>query len=332
MPANTVNLSDTIKTQYEKRLLTRALPRLVHGRWGSKARMTKTGSMELRKYSALNAVTAALVEGTTPGEQSTPTISTVTMTPLWYGAYLVYTDELDMEAFDPIISEFSGILGEQAGVSADTLFRTELVADATADYSGGVAADGSLAYPGQEISYADILYQVAELEAQSALPVDGDDFVMIIHPHSYASLMQDPVFVNMFQQEAPNSALRNGFVGRILRCKIFVSSNAYELADVGVGSTTDVYHALFIAKESYGSVSFAGLDPSISDNGGPDGKVLTGQSIKPVEIIMKPLGSAGADDPLNQRGTIAWKMALDVEVLNSSWIRDLHHTNVFSND
>jgi hypothetical protein len=41
-------LSDAIKTQYEKRLQIRALPRLVHGRFGTEARLNKVGSYELR--------------------------------------------------------------------------------------------------------------------------------------------------------------------------------------------------------------------------------------------------------------------------------------------
>ena len=39
-------LSDAVKTAYERRLLTRALPRLVHGRWGLKARLNKNGAYE----------------------------------------------------------------------------------------------------------------------------------------------------------------------------------------------------------------------------------------------------------------------------------------------
>lgn len=41
-------LSDAIKTQYERRLLTRAVPRLIHGRFGMNARLNKYGSYELR--------------------------------------------------------------------------------------------------------------------------------------------------------------------------------------------------------------------------------------------------------------------------------------------
>ncbi len=327
---NQTTLSDAVKTMYEKRLLTRAIPRLVHGRWAMKARLNKYGSYELRRYSSLSAVTTALTEGTTPSEQTQPTITVITSTPSWYGSWIGYTDELDMTNYDPVVSETASILGEQCGLSADTLVRNTLVASATIDWSNGAAARTSLTYPGHEISYIDVVKQIAQLEAQSALPVDGDDFVMIIHPHTWTSLMSDSTFVNLFTEDSPDSALRSGYVGRIMRCKVFVSSNVREWADGGSG-TTDVYSALFIGYESYGCVGIANTSPDSVDSGPANGKPLTGQKVKPVEIIMKALGSAGADDPLNQRGTVAWKMTLDTQILNANWIRSLEHTNVFSN-
>lgn len=330
---NQTNFSDAIKTMYEKRLLTRALPRLIHGRWAMPARLNKYGSYELRKYGALSAVTSALTEGTTPAEQAAPSLTLTTITPAFYGAWLGVTDELDMTEFDPIISEASAILGEQAGLSADTLVRNTLTDNATVDYSGDVAARASLDHPQHDVTYADFIKQVAELEAANAMPADGEDFIVIMHPHTWATLMQDPTFVNLFVQEAPNSALRSGYVGRILRCKLFVSSNAREYADAGVGSTTDVYSMLFIAREAYGIVGMGSLTPNFNVDGAPEtSRNMTGQKVKPVEIIVKALGSAGADDPLNQRGTIGWKMAFATSVLNSAWIRSLEHTNVASDD
>lgn len=326
-------LSDAVKTQYERRLLTRAVPRLVHGRWGITARLNKFGSYELRKYGSLSAVTSALTEGTTPAEQSAPSLTLTTITPLFYGSWIGHSDELEMTVFDPLISEVSSILGEQAGLSADTLIRNTLTDGATVDYSNGKAGRTSLDAPADDISYADFIRQVAALEASDALPVDGEDYICIIHPHSWASLMTDPVFVNLFSHEADGSntsPIRTGYVGRILRCKIFVTSNAREYTDGGVGSTTDVYSMLFIGRESYGYVGMAGITPSIVDNGGTMAKPLTGQSVKPVEIIVKQLGSAGSADALNQRATIGWKMSLATSVLNSAWVRNLEHTNSFS--
>ncbi len=332
---NTTTMADAIKTMYEKRLLTRALPRLVHGRWAMNARLNKFGSYELRKYGSLAAVTASLTEGTTPAEESAPTLTLTTITPAFYGSWMGHTDVLEMEEFDPIISEVSSILGEQCGLSADTIIRNALNADATIDYSANQAARTALDAPAHNVSYADFIKQVAYLEGSDAMPVDGSDFICIIHPYSWATLMQDPIFVNLFIDEsesAPNGgALRTGYMGRVLRCKIYVSSNAQKYINGGV-SGTDVYTMLFIAKESYGIVGIGNITPNLVDGGGDGYSSNTGKSVKPVEIIVKQLGSAGATDPLNQRATIGWKMALAVNVLNSAWIRTLEHTNAFSDD
>jgi N4-gp56 family major capsid protein len=329
-------LADGIKTQYERRLLTRALPRLIHGRWGLKARLNKMGSHEVRKYGALSTISTPLTEGATPNEQAAISLTLVTVTPAFYGAWLGWTDELEMTAFDPIISEFSSILGEQAGLSADTLIRNALTDGATKDYAGAATSRGTIDAPAHVLTYVDFIKQVAALEAENAMPVDGDDFIVIMHPFTWASLMQDPTFVNLFIEAGDKgdaNPLRSGYVGRILRCKVFVSSNAREYADEGVGSTTDVYSMLFIAKEAYGLVGIGATTPNFGVDGAPEkAKNMTGQNVKPVELFVKQLGSAGSSDPLNQRATVGWKMSLGEAITNSAWIRDLEHANVASDD
>jgi len=325
-------MADDIKTKYESRLLTRAVPRLVHGRWGKLASINKFGSYELRKFGSLSAISSALTEGTTPAEQSAPSLTLVTITPLFYGSWLGWTDELEMTAFDPIISEMSSILGEQAGVSADTLIRNTMTDSATDDFSGAATSRVTLDAPQHNITYADFVKNLAALQASDALPLLGQDYAVIIHPHTFASLMEDNTFVNAFVQEVSDSPIRSGYMGRLLNCQVFVSSNAREYADGGVGSTTDVYSMLFIGREAYGYVGFAGITPDLMDSGKDGFDTNTGKEVKPVEIIVKQLGSAGADDPLNQRATVGWKMSLATSVLNSAWIRDLEHTNVFSDD
>jgi N4-gp56 family major capsid protein len=329
-------LASAVKTQYERRLLTRALPRLIHGRWGLKARINKMGAYELRKYGALSAVTSALVEGSTPAEESAISLTLVTITPAFYGSWIGWTDEIDMTAFDPIVSEFSSILGEQAGLSADTLIRNTLTDGATKDYAGSATSRATIDAPAHILTYADFIKQVAELEAANAMPVDGDRFIVIMHPFTWASLMQDPTFVNLFTEaggEGENNPIRSGYVGYILRCSVYVSSNSREYADGGVGSTTDVYSMLFIAREAYGCVGIGATYPNLDVDSAPAKSLnMTGQNVKPVEVIVKQLGSAGADDPLNQRATVGWKMSLAESVTNAAWIRDLEHANVASDD
>jgi len=85
MNLNLTNFADAIKVQYERRLMTRALPRLIHGRWLTMARLNKVGSMELRKYGGLAAVSATLASGVTPAEQAAPSLTPVTISPAFYG-------------------------------------------------------------------------------------------------------------------------------------------------------------------------------------------------------------------------------------------------------
>jgi N4-gp56 family major capsid protein len=325
MALNTVSLSDTVKVMYEKRLLSRAVARMVHGRWPEVATINKYGSYELRKFSAMTAVTSPLTQGTTPAEAAAPTISTVTMAPEWYGTWIAYTDQLDMQNYDPVVSEVSGILGEQAGISFDTLIRNTITDGATKDYSGTVSARGSVT---DKIDYADFIGVVATLEVNNALPMEGEMFVVIMHPYSFAELMQDTTFVTLFTREG-GDAIRTGKMGTILRCAIYVSSNARYYDNEGSGSV-DVFSMLFIGKESYGVCGMSGLIPNYTagDSGGEYSN-NTGKSVSPVSIIMKGLGETGLD-PLNQRGTIGWKATHDDVILNSAWIVDLEHATSYS--
>jgi len=210
-----------------------------------------------------------------------------------------------MVAFDPFVSEVSGILGEQAGLSADGIVRDYMVANGTIDYSHDKTGRALLDAPQDNLTYKDLLIQIAAAEADGMLPADGIYFPVIIHPHTFATLMQDPVFVNMFVQEDPGSdPIRTGYIGRILRMKFYMSSNAKEYADSGINSTEDIYTMIIIGKEAMAVVGFGGTLPALVDNGGEGGGPLTGKSISPVSIIGKPLGSAGSADPLNQRGTL----------------------------
>ena len=137
MPANTVTLTAAIKTLFERRLLMRALPRLVHGRWAQPARWKGYGTYEVRRWGSLPLVSVALTEGNDPAETNVPTVTQITMTPAWYGAYIEYTDQLLLTSFDPALSEISAQLGEQAGLSIDTLLRNDLTDNATTDFAGG---------------------------------------------------------------------------------------------------------------------------------------------------------------------------------------------------
>lgn len=328
---NTATMSTAVKGAYDRRLLMRALPRLLHGRWGRPATFDGYSSWEIRRWESFDDTSiSAMSEGATPLEHVQPQISTYTLTPLWYGAWVQYTDKMKIQSYDPVISETSAILGEHAGKMIDILIRDELVANATIDYAGGASARNEIDAANDKIAYADIVYEVATLEANGAQPADGGFYPVLMHPHSWATLMQDSTFVTLFTREGGDS-IRSGLVGTILNCKIYLSSQSKEWADGGQNSTEDVYAALFFGNESYGLAGMSGMAPNWSADGGP-GLIwgeLTGRPVSVAEIIMKDLGETGFD-PLNLRGTIGWKATHDQIVLNANWIICLEHANDFS--
>jgi hypothetical protein len=61
------------------------------------------------------------------------------------------------------------------------------------------------------------------------------------------------------------------------------------IVPTGGGNSVPVYSTLVYGQDAFGTIELGG----------------TGKN---VEIIIKPVGSSGALDPLNQRGTIAWKV------------------------
>lgn len=139
--------------------------------------------------------------------------------------------------------------------------------------------------------------------------------------------MQDSTLASMFQQSDPQ-AIRQGQLGTVLDCAIYVSGNAKTWADTGT-SSCDVHGALFIGRESYGIAGFTGQTASLVQDGGGEYSNLTGRPVNPVSVIVKGLGETGLD-PLNQRGTIGWKLTYDDAITNSSWLISLHHTTMFS--
>jgi len=328
------SFSAAVKTFYEKRLLWRALPRLIHAKGAVRAKISKFGLLEWRRYAGFSAVTTPLVEGSTPGEQAAPVITPITATPLFYGAWVGYSDEIEMTAMDPFVTEVSGILGEQCGLSIDTLLRDTITAGATKMYSNGKTARNTIDAPADDISFRDVIMQLATAMAANAVPFDGGYFNYFLHPHSYFTLMQDPAFVNVFVAEASreaNSPLRSGYMGRFLMLDIYVSSNAREYTDGGA-SNTDVYSAVLVGQQAFGAVGVGAASPEDADRAGPEkiSGLTGGQYGSPVTIIGKQLGSAGANDPLDQRASLGWKAAEDEIVLNAAFIVDMEHSNLFS--
>lgn len=88
----------------------------------------------------------------------------------------------------------------------------------------------------------------------------------------------------------------------------WTTGNTTKIVPTGGGNSVDVHASIIYGQNAFGCVKLGG-------KGKPNFK-----------IIVKPLGSAGATDPLDQRGTIAWKVPFfATAVLQDDFICRLEH-------
>src|SRR3990167_5738822 len=113
-------MSLELKQTYDRELLERALPRLVHANWGMKKPIPAKGgkSVEFRRMEAIAASTTALTEGTPPSVTNA-TFSSVSCTISQYGQYAQVSDLLEVQGFDPVLEEYVQNFGEAIGDSLD---------------------------------------------------------------------------------------------------------------------------------------------------------------------------------------------------------------------
>lgn len=306
-----------INNFYSRVMLERAVPNLVHALFGQVKDIPRNNSnvIKFRRYGALAVATTALTEGTTPSSTQL-SITDITATVAQYGAYVELSDWLQITTPDPILTETAEVLGEQAGQTMDIIIRDVLVAGTNVQYADAVAGRSSVA-ASNKIDTADIRKVVRTLKNANAkritrmvsadtgyntTPVD-EAFVAIVHPNTTYDLKGLTEFVpiekyaGMLKQRLP------GEVGKVDEVRFVESTHAKVFTGAG-DSSIDVYATLFFGMDAYG-VSHIG-----------------GESLK---NIVKPLGSAGTADPLDQRSTSGWKATLVAVILNQTWMVRYEH-------
>lgn len=299
----TGTLAPTIQTYYDKKLLARLVENFVHLQFGQKRPISRMSGkhIDFRKFSALAAATTPLTEGVTPAGNAI-TITNITATPAQYGDYIEVSEVLDMVAIDPVLDEMADVLGEQAQRTLDTIARDILVAGTTVQYAAGRVSRVTVA-AGDNMTVAEIRKAVRTLKRNNVKPLDGGDYVAIVEPGTTYDLQSDTKW-EAAAQYAGSKQIFSGEIGRLYGVRFVESSLAKKFAGAGAGAI-DVYATLVIGKDAYGIVDIAG-----SGN---------------VQNIVKPHGSSGTADPLNQRGTTGWKAMFTVKILEQLAIVRIEH-------
>lgn len=307
---STSTISHAINNYYDKMLLERAMPNLVHDRYGQVRDIpaNNTNVIKFRKYGALALATTPLDEGITPVSTSL-SITDITATVRQYGAYVTLTDFLQFTTLDPVLMETAAVLGQQAGETLDVIVRDILAAGSNV-FRVADRATRELVQSGDVMTTTvldkvirflhnqnakKITQMVSANPGQGTVPVDAC-FVGIVHPNVLYTL-QGLTGFNPVEKYADKSNLMPGEVGSYKEIRFVQSTYAKVFEDAGVGSAVDVYATLIMGRDAYGTSRIAG---------------------KALQNIVKPLGAG--EDALNQRSTSGWKATKTAVILQQLWL------------
>lgn len=278
----TDTLTPEMKTYYDKLLIKLTGPALVHDQFAQKRNIPKNGGkkIEFRKFDPLPKALTPLTEGVTPKGKKM-SVTDITAEVSQYGDYILLSDVIQMTSIDPIVVEATEEIAEQAGKTLDTVTREVINAGTNVQYAGGAAARNAIT-AANVLNVMEVMKAVTTLKGQNAKPV-GDSFVAVLHPYVALDLMRDEEYKEMFKYTNAKP-MYEGEIGKFSNVRFVESTEAkiWNLAGDGVS----VFSTLVIGKNAYGTTEIEG--------GG-------------LQHIVKPLGSSGAADPLNQRSTVGWK-------------------------
>lgn len=377
-------LSPENQTYYDMQLIRYAKPKLVHQQFGQKRDIpAKSGQkINFRSFASLGKALTPLVEGVTPDGQNL-SVTEIEAKPKQYGDFVAYTDYLDMTAIDPVVTETVTLIGDQAGITCDTIVRDEINTGTNVGYASKVVGnvetpvysradlDATAAFSVDTIEKA-----VTELRAQNAPTFEDGRYVVICHPYALYDLRKDKRWIDAQQFTANVTKIYEGEAGifggaRIVtttEAKIFAgadlsatSRNLTAASASGTGNTTVTVSQAIDANALAGRfVLIGGKRYEVASNTAQGvvtlksaltSAVAQGDTIYPGEggangigvfsclflgknaygvteiggggmrTIIKPLGSGGSSDPLEQRATIGWKALLTAKILVEQYIR-----------
>lgn len=243
-------------------------------------------TIQFYRYSLFAANTTPASEGTV-GTGLPLTTTTVSATVSEYADFITISTLLNETAIDPITENASDMLGYRAGLSTDTITRTEFDSN---------VASVALNTLGATFAAADLRRVAMLLEGADVRPIKGDDFIAIMHPYVLYDLMSDNTaggFIDVLKynnagQLIDGGTAMSGEAGKMAGVRILKSTN--------VGSTGTApsvkYYTYVVGKGAVGAIDLGGVGPTnVMD---PDRQAFKINVIKGGPQIADPEGMIGS--------------------------------------
>lgn len=316
----------------------------------------------LKRYGTLTPHTVPLKEGVPPKSDKID-MGSLEMTHFSYGRYMEFTDRVDLDLIDPIVALYTKEYADLAAQTLDLLARDAMLAEGQPFYANARASFEELQI-GDVPSLDELRIVITTLERLMVKPFTNAFYTVIISPEIRNDLVLDPRFEKFMDLGKDNSPYVQNTVSKIFRME-FVETlhdevhygdkvgefmkngelylRVYKEKDAGAGydyQSLDATTYLVAADSNYltdGSYipenkkwnipeGFRPLPVHRAIVLGAQGLVKTGFSGEmDAKTYVKPLGSTGVLDPIDQRQSIGFKInSIGFKALRNEAIQVYH--------
>src|SRR5438132_4762222 len=323
---NIASPPDPTQTYFSKKLLTRARYYDYFARWAEEIAlpMNEGKNVIVRRWLHLAMALSPLTEGVPPTGK-TPTLNDFPAVLQQFGDFIAASDYMRWTEIDPALNDWVQLLGQQGGYTIDAVKRNTADAGTNVIFSNGTARAQVTSIPTGTVydrAVRTMMANGAEMPIAGTYASTGFDtaptvtgYPCVIHPFTYMTVKNLTGFVT----PAMAKGMPDGCAGCLGMLYFYISPDASSLG-AGARVRTGTGGSSTTVRNTSGTVDV--FEDMVFSKHGWNSVMLSGKSLL---NYVKPVGSAGSLDPLEQVGTIGWKATTTQLRTNENWILRIEH-------
>lgn len=303
--------------------LAHAQPTLILERYASFTSVPKNKGQVIkwRRLIPFAAAMEQLVEGITPSPTGV-SYEDVSSQLAQFGAWIPFTDVLIETHEDENLKQFTMGAGEQAALTKERILWNLLVGGTNVIYSGTATSratviapvdlgDIQLAQRALKVAMAKPITKIVSASEKVATQPVAPGYVAFGHTNMEQDLRAITGFVPRENYSDSSKLLSDFEIGKLQDVRFILAPHFTYFPSAGNspatgvlttnGTNADVYPLVFLGQEAFAATSLKGMDSA--------------------QVAVKnPKMGESYEDPLGQRGFVAWKMWYSGVRLNEAWM------------
>ena len=264
--------------------------------------------------------TEQLVEGVTPAPLGLE-YEDVTGVLSQYGSWMGFTDVVADTHEDENLKTMTMLAGEQAALTKERILWNMMIGGTNVVYSGTATARNQVIAPLDlgdlrlvqrtlKVAMAKPITRIIDASPRIATQPVAPGYVAIGHTNLEQDLRAVPGFVAREYYSSTTKLLSDYEIGKVEDLRFILSPHFTNFPGAGgtvasgvlrTGGKADVYPLVIFGQDAFAATPLKGMDSA---------RV----------VVKNPQMGSSYEDPLGQRGFIAWKMWYSANRLNEAWI------------